>query len=428
MFELVFERFLFRATEIAALGPEAERGSTGAGCSRRQAPRRGAASEDASRAGHEWLLDDELSPEERSTRCGEASPPRCRRRPRGGDGADAAHARPRAARDRCLRAPPGGLGRDRRRRSARAPRARPARRAASGARAGRSPPRRGTTRRRCGASKRCCAGSSKRCRSGAPGSFRPHGRCASSTARCPRARCRISPPCTAWSRSCAGGSPRRAARARGHARHAHVDVRRTMRASLQTGGVPVVLKYRPQRPRRPEIYVLCDVSTSRDLGLGLLPLRAARAARLVSQDALVRVHRAHQRGHADLRSASATSRALSDQIARRAGVADVSGYTDYGRVWSELLELVEDDLHPRATVIVLGDARTNGRDPRAAGLRRDLGARRAHLLAESRAAPVLELRRLSDGRVRALLPCIRVLDDARSSRTSCGRSRSPSWR
>ena len=35
-----------------------------------------------------------------------------------------------------------------------------------------------------------------------------------------------------------------------------------MRASLQTGGVPVVLKYRPRRPRRPELYVLCDVSTS----------------------------------------------------------------------------------------------------------------------------------------------------------------------
>src|SRR3984957_3234216 len=50
--------------------------------------------------------------------------------------------------------------------------------------------------------------------------------------------------------------------ARGHRRHAHVDVRRTMRASLQTGGVPVELRYRPRRPRRPEIYVLCDVSTS----------------------------------------------------------------------------------------------------------------------------------------------------------------------
>ena len=30
---------------------------------------------------------------------------------------------------------------------------------------------------------------------------------------------------------------------RGRKRHAHVDVRRTMRASLQTGGVPVELKY-----------------------------------------------------------------------------------------------------------------------------------------------------------------------------------------
>src|SRR6478752_3671213 len=41
-----------------------------------------------------------------------------------------------------------------------------------------------------------------------------------------------------------------------------VDVRRTMRASLETGGVPMYLRYRPKRPRRPEIYVLCDVSTS----------------------------------------------------------------------------------------------------------------------------------------------------------------------
>ena len=58
-------------------------------------------------------------------------------------------------------------------------------------------------------------------------------------------------------------------------------------------------------------------------------------------------------------------KAVSDAISKDAGVADVSGYTDYGRVWREFLALVEDDLHPRATVIVLGDARTNGRDPAA---------------------------------------------------------------
>src|SRR3954454_1808006 len=49
---------------------------------------------------------------------------------------------------------------------------------------------------------------------------------------------------------------------RGRSRTAAVDVRRTMRASLETGGVPIDLRYRPKRPRRPELYVLCDVSTS----------------------------------------------------------------------------------------------------------------------------------------------------------------------
>ena len=32
---------------------------------------------------------------------------------------------------------------------------------------------------------------------------------------------------------------------RGTKRHVHVDVRRTMRASLETGGVPVVIKTSP---------------------------------------------------------------------------------------------------------------------------------------------------------------------------------------
>ena len=58
-------------------------------------------------------------------------------------------------------------------------------------------------------------------------------------------------------------------------------------------------------------------------------------------------------------------RAISERISREGGVADVSGYTDYGRVWLEFLEEIVDDLGPRSTVIVLGDARTNGREPHA---------------------------------------------------------------
>ncbi len=150
---------------------------------------------------------------------------------------------------------------------------------------------------------------------------------------------------------------------RGRRRHAHVDVRRTMRASLQTGGVPVELKYRPRRPRRPEILVLCDVSTSvtsaSTFFLSVLHALHDAFRKLRSFVFIERISEV-----TDVFERQRDFRAASEAVSRTAGVADVSGYTDYGRVWSEFLALVEAELHPRATVIVLGDARTNGREPR----------------------------------------------------------------
>jgi uncharacterized protein with von Willebrand factor type A (vWA) domain len=152
--------------------------------------------------------------------------------------------------------------------------------------------------------------------------------------------------------------------ARGRRAHAHVDVRRTMRASLQTGGVPVVLKFRPRRPRRPELYVLCDVSTSvTSASVFFLSVLHALHDSFRKMRSFVFVERISE--VTDVFARERSFKAVSEAIGRDAGVADVSGYTDYGRVWSEFIGLVEDDLHPRATVIVLGDARTNGRDPRA---------------------------------------------------------------
>jgi uncharacterized protein len=152
--------------------------------------------------------------------------------------------------------------------------------------------------------------------------------------------------------------------ARGRRAHAHVDVRRTMRASLQTGGVPVMLKFRPQRPRRPELYVLCDVSTSvTSASVFFLSVLHALHDSFRKMRSFVFVERISE--VTDVFARERNFKAVSEAIGRDAGVADVSGYTDYGRVWREFLSLVDDDLHPRATVIVLGDARTNGRDPRA---------------------------------------------------------------
>jgi uncharacterized protein with von Willebrand factor type A (vWA) domain len=152
--------------------------------------------------------------------------------------------------------------------------------------------------------------------------------------------------------------------ARGHRHHAHVDVRRTMRASLQTGGVPVELKYRPRRPRRPEIYVLCDVSTSvTSASVFFLSVLHALHDSFRKMRSFVFIERISE--ITDIFEQTRDFKTVSERIAGDAGVADISGYTDYGRVWSELLEQIRDDLTPRSTVIVLGDARTNGRDPRA---------------------------------------------------------------
>lgn len=152
--------------------------------------------------------------------------------------------------------------------------------------------------------------------------------------------------------------------ARGRKRHAHVDVRRTMRASLQTGGVPVELRFRPRRPRRPEIFVLCDVSTSvTSASVFFLSVLHALHDTFRKMRSFVFIERISE--VTDVFERERDFAAVSDAISRDAGVADISGYTDYGRVWNEFRDAVADELHPRATVIVLGDARTNGRDPRA---------------------------------------------------------------
>jgi uncharacterized protein with von Willebrand factor type A (vWA) domain len=151
---------------------------------------------------------------------------------------------------------------------------------------------------------------------------------------------------------------------RGRRRSWHVDVRRTMRASLQTGGVPLDLRYRPRRPRRPELYVLCDVSTSvTSASVFFLSVLHALHDQFRKLRSFVFVERISE--VTDVFERERSFAAVSRKIATDAGVADVSGYTDYGRVWVEFLDKVVDDLDPRSTVIVLGDARTNGREPHA---------------------------------------------------------------
>ena len=151
---------------------------------------------------------------------------------------------------------------------------------------------------------------------------------------------------------------------RGRRKASVVDMRRTMRASLETGGVPLRLRYRPKRPKRPEIYVLCDVSTSVTSAsvffLSVLHALHDSFRRLRSFVFIERISEV-----TDVFEHERDFRNISQKISQEGGVADVSGYTDYGRVWMEFLTEISDELDPRSTVIVLGDARTNGREPHA---------------------------------------------------------------
>ena len=109
-----------------------------------------------------------------------------------------------------------------------------------------------------------------------------------------------------------------------------------MRASLETGGVPMHLRYRPKRPRRPEIYVLCDVSTSvTSASVFFLSVLHALHDSFRKLRSFVFIERISE--VTDVFEHERDFRVIAERISSEGGVADVSGYTDYGRVWLEFL-------------------------------------------------------------------------------------------
>ncbi|WTJ79289.1 VWA domain-containing protein [Kitasatospora sp. NBC_01539] len=155
---------------------------------------------------------------------------------------------------------------------------------------------------------------------------------------------------------------RRAARGR-------IDLRRTLRRSLGTGGVPLRPAYGRRRPARPEIVLLCDVSGS-VAGFADFTMLLVRAMR--DQFSRVRVFAFVNRTAevTDLVAAgTADPVGLAQRILTGAAVAGYHGSSDYGSALGEFAERHLDAVGPRTAVLVLGDARTNGWDPNVDALR-----------------------------------------------------------
>jgi uncharacterized protein with von Willebrand factor type A (vWA) domain len=162
-------------------------------------------------------------------------------------------------------------------------------------------------------------------------------------------------------------------------RRAHrgpIDMRRTLRRSMSTGGVPVNLVHRRPRPGRPELVLLCDVSGS-VAGFSHFTMMLVQALReqfsririFCFVDGCVEV--------TDLFSPGADLAGVLTQVHARPGLLAWSGHSDYGRALERFAERWPDAVTERSSLLVLGDARTNHQDP-ALGVLAGIVARARH--------------------------------------------------
>jgi hypothetical protein len=147
-----------------------------------------------------------------------------------------------------------------------------------------------------------------------------------------------------------------------------LDPRRTVRRSLQAGGVPFDVVMRRRHPHRPELVLLCDVS-------GSVAEFAQFTFTLVHalHDELRRVRSfAFVDGIAEVTDLfeSAEHEIHVNRFVERRGVLGDDGHSDYGRAFSRFVEHhLADAVSSRSTVIICGDARTNYRPDGADALK-----------------------------------------------------------
>jgi uncharacterized protein with von Willebrand factor type A (vWA) domain len=144
-------------------------------------------------------------------------------------------------------------------------------------------------------------------------------------------------------------------------RRGPLDVRRTVRASMSTGGVPFATHHKPKRPHRSELVVLCDVSGSvAHFAQFTLLLVFALRDQFQKVRAFTFVDEVHEVTH-HFRPGADVADVMADLAASTAHAARW-GRTDYGRALTRFAERHGDALGPKTALLVLGDARSNHSD------------------------------------------------------------------
>ena len=146
-----------------------------------------------------------------------------------------------------------------------------------------------------------------------------------------------------------------------------LDMRRTIRRSMGTGGVPVTPALRRRHPTRPDLVLLCDVSGSiaEYVPFALTLLQAvhrefSRVRSFVFVDGVVEV--------SDVLSA-ASGMVDPRQLLDRRGLVARDGRSDYALAFGAFLRRYGDVVTARTTCVVIGDARSHDRPPALAETR-----------------------------------------------------------
>jgi uncharacterized protein with von Willebrand factor type A (vWA) domain len=140
-----------------------------------------------------------------------------------------------------------------------------------------------------------------------------------------------------------------------------LDFRRTVRASMSTGGVPLVTHHRPKRPHRTELVVLCDVSGSvANFAQFTLLLVFALRDQFQKVRAFTFIDHVHEVTH-HFRPGADVADVMAD-LAASASHAALWGRTNYGRAFTKFTEEHPDALGPKSSLLILGDARSNYSD------------------------------------------------------------------
>ncbi len=146
---------------------------------------------------------------------------------------------------------------------------------------------------------------------------------------------------------------------RKHGKDGRLDIRKTVRHSLATGGVPFDPAFKPRKPHKPELYLICDVSGSvasfarfTMMLVHTLQEQFSKVRSFAFVDTLDEVTEYLEAG--DFQEGM-------QRMMREAELIWLDGHSDYGHSFARFHERFANEISPRATVLILGDGRNNYR-------------------------------------------------------------------